>query len=358
MASRRPPTTFNNPDSYPAIPSTATLSVTPPTIYQISPHLRSQYQIVEGASIERNLWNKGSISFNFLSSQGEHQWDSLNINAPLPGTYNPGNATTPSSGTYPLGTAQPLYQFQSGGTMRSNRFFVQLNASPTKKFFFYGFYTFSKMNTDTAGPGSFPSNSYNIHEDYGRSASPVQRLYLGGFYQLPGGVSANVFLSSSSSVPVNITTGTDLNGDTQYSDRPAFATSPTSNSILYQTKYGTLDANPQPGEKIIPINYGSGPAAAEVDFGLSKNFKFGPRAPLPPLPPGAPAPKGPLPKPVPRYTLNFGLDAQNLFNQVNAGPPVGILTSPQFGHSISLNSPFGGGGNANRVIMLRSYFNF
>jgi hypothetical protein len=126
---------------------------------------------------------------------------------------------------------------------------------------------------------------------------------------------------------------------------------------LYQTKYGSLDANPQPGEKIIPINVGTGPAFAEVDFGLSKSFKFGPRAPLPPLPPGAPAPKGPLPKPDPRYTLSFGLDAQNLFNDVNAGPPVGVLTSPQFGHSISLNSPYGGG-NANRVIMLRSYFNF
>ena len=348
----------NNPDFYPSIPSTTTLSAAPPTVYQISPHLRSEYQIAEGISVDRNLWNKGSISFNFLSSEGEHQWDSLNINAPLPGTYNPGNATTAASGTYPLGTTQPLYQFQSGGTMRSDRFFVRLNANPTKKFFLFAFYTIRKMDTDTAGPTSFPSNSYNIHEDYGRSAYPLQRLYLGGFYQLPGGLSVNAFLSSSASTPFNITTGTDLNGDTQYNDRPAFATSPTSSSILYQTKYGNFDANPQPGEKIIPLNYGSGPAFAELDFGLGKSFKFGPRDPLPPLPPGAPAPKGPLPKPDPRYSLTVGLDAQNVFNDVNAGPPVGILTSPQFGHSISLNSPYGGAANANRVITLRTYFNF
>lgn len=345
-----------NPD-YPTIPSTATLSAALPTIYQISPHLRSQYQITEGISVERNLWNKGSISLNYLLGQGEHQWDSLNINAPLPGTYNPGNATTPASGTYPLGTMQPVYQFQSGGTMRSNRLFVQVNANPTKKFFLFGYYVVRKMNTDTTGPGSFPSNSYNIHEDYGRSPEPTQRLYLGGFYQLPGGLSLNAFLSSSSGTPFNITTGTDLNGDTQYNDRPAFATSPTINSILYQTKYGNFDANPQPGEKIIPINDGNGPAFAEVDFGLSKSFKFGPRAPLPPPPPGAPAPKGPMPKPDPRYTLSFGLNAQNAFNDVNSGPPVGVLTSPQFGHSISLYSAYGAS-NANRVIMLQSYFNF
>ena len=346
-----------NPDFYPTIPSTATLNATLPTIYQISPHLRSQYRIIEGLALERSLWNKGSISLNYLVSEGEHQWDSLNINAPLPGTYNPGNATTPASGTYPLGTMQPVYQFQSGGTSRSNRLIVQVNASPTKKFFLYGYYLVGKEDTDTGGAGSFPSNSYNIHEDYGRNAMPIQRLYVSGYYQLPGGVSVNAFLSSSSGTPFNITTGTDLNGDTQYNDRPAFATNPTSNSILYQTKYGSLDANPQPGEKTIPIDIGTGPAFAEVDFGLSKSFKFGPRAPLPPLPAGAPAPKGPLPKPDPRYSLTFGLDAQNLFNDVNAGPPVGVLTSPQFGHSISLNSPYGGG-NANRVIMLQSYFNF
>jgi hypothetical protein len=129
---------------------------------------------------------------------------------------------------------------------------------------------------------------------------------------------------------------------------------------VYKTSYGTFDANPQPGEKIIPINYGTGPKFAELDFGLGRAFKFGPREPVPAPPPGAPAPKGPAPKPTPKFSLNIGLDAQNIFNDVNAGPPVGVLTSPQFGHSISLNNPYGGGGggNANRVIMLRTFFSF
>ena len=347
-----------NPDFYPAIPSTADLSLQPPTIYQISPHLRSEYQITEGLSVDRNLWNKGSISFNDLAEQGDHQWDSINTNAPLPGTYIPATATTPSSGTYPLGTTQAVYQFQSGGTARQERFFIRVNANPTKKMFLFAFYTIRKLNSDTTGATNFPSNSYNIHQDYGTSPYPNQRLFLGTFYQLPFGLNVNAFLSSSAGTPFNITTGTDLNGDTIYNDRPAFATNPTSSSILYNTKYGNLDANPQAGEKLIPFNYGKGPAFAELDFGLGKSFKFGPRDPLPPPPPGASAPKGPLPKPDPRYSLTFGLDAQNVFNEVNAGPPVGVLTSPQFGHSISLNSPYGGSSSANRVIMLRTFFNF
>jgi hypothetical protein len=347
-----------NPDFYPSIPSTASLSVAPPTIYQISPHLRSESEIDEGISVDRNLWNKGSVSFNYLMAQGEHEYNSVNTNAPLPGTYVPATATTPASGTYPLGTTQAVYQFQSGGMQRRERFFVRVNANPTKKVFLFAFYTIRKARQDTDGATSFPSNSYNPRQDYGVIPYPNQRLFLGSFYQLPFGLSVNAFLSSSAGTPFNITTGTDLNGDTIYNDRPAFATAPTSNSILYNTKYGDFDANPQPSEKVIPINYGRGPAFAELDFGLGRSFKFGSRDTVPALPPGAPKPKGPLPKPDPRYSLTFGLDAQNVFNQVNAGPPVGVLTSPQFGHSISLNSPYGGSSSANRVIMLRTFFNF
>ena len=62
-----------NPDFYPTIPPVESLNSQPPTIYQISPHLRSEYEVDEGVSLDRNLWNKGSISFNFLFAQGEHE---------------------------------------------------------------------------------------------------------------------------------------------------------------------------------------------------------------------------------------------------------------------------------------------
>jgi hypothetical protein len=60
----------------------------------------------------------------------------------------------------------------------------------------------------------------------------------------------------------------------------------------------------------------------------------------------------------PRYSLRLSLDAENVLNHVNAGPPVGVLTSPEFGQSISLNSPFGANTAANRLVMLRAAFNF
>jgi hypothetical protein len=355
-----------DPSFYPHIPLPSGLNATLPTIYQISPHLRSSYALVASASVERSLWKKGSVSFNYINTRSIHQWDSVNVNAPLPGTYYPRDPAQgiAATGVYPLGTTQPVYQFQSNGISNNNRFSARLNFNPTKRLFLFGFYTARRGDSDTHSASSFPSDSYDISADYGRLPYPNQRLYLGGFSQLPFGLTLNAFLSATSATPFNITTGTDLNGDTQYNDRPAFATHPTSSSQLYPTRYGTFDANPQPGEKIIPINYGSGPAFAELDFGFGRNFKFGPRPAPPAPPPGAPAPKGPVEKPDPRYTLALAFDAQNILNHVNAAPPVSVLTppslgantTPSFGQFIALNNPYGT--VANRVINFRISFSF
>ena len=91
--------------------------------------------------------------------------------------------------------------------MRRERFFVRLNANPTKKLFLFAFYTVRKINVDTTGATNFPSNSYNVHQDYGPSPYPNQRLYVGTFYQPPLGLNVNAFLSATAKQPFNITTG-------------------------------------------------------------------------------------------------------------------------------------------------------
>jgi hypothetical protein len=73
-----------------------------------------------------------------------------------------------------------------------------------------------------------------------------------------------------------------------------------------------------------------------------------------------------------RYSMQFSLNFQNLFNHVNLSPPVGNLSSPFFGQSLSLNGGFGGfgpggggGGGAggstgagNRKVTAQVRFNF
>jgi len=120
--------------------------------------------------------------------------------------------------------------------------------------------------------------------------------------------------------------------------------------VLYATPYGTLDANPQPGEATIPINYGHSPAYFSFNAELYRKFSFGPALPVPPLPPGAKAPPG-KPEIARKYNLFLIVEAQNAINHVNLGMPVGVLGSSLFGKSTGLNGS-SISSNANRVILL------
>jgi hypothetical protein len=332
-------------------PTQSSLAAVTPTVYRVSPSLHAAYSMVAGLSAERQLGKIGSISLNYAYIRVVHGYQSANVNAPLPGTYNP---AVPSSGVRPYGGTQNIYEFQSNGVSNINRLFVNLNLNPTKRLFFWMFANAREQKSDYTSATSFPGNSYDIAADYGRPGAPGERFYTGGNLKLPWGLELNYFVGVTQGTPFNITTGTDLNGDTQYNDRPAFATAPTAASVVYATRYGKFDANPQPGEATIPINYGTGPAFADLDMGAGRSFKFGRR------PAGAPlvAVKGPVALPDPRYSLRLSFDAENVLNHVNAGTPVGVLTSPEFGQSISLNSPFSGNSAANRLLLLRAALNF
>ena len=56
------------------------------------------------------------------------------------------------------------------------------------------------------------------------------------------------------------------------------------------------------------------------------------------------APQGAAPPAEKRYSLNVSINFQNLLNRVNLGPPVGNLSSPNFGESLGLAGSFGGFG--------------
>lgn len=64
-----------------------------------------------------------------------------------------------------------------------------------------------------------------------------------------------------------------------------------------------------------------------------------------------------------RYSLNVSLSFQNVLNKVNLSPPIGNLSSPNFGQSLGLSNfgGFGGGGSSgagNRRIYAQVRLNF
>ncbi len=252
----------------------------------------------------------------------------------------------------PFGGTQNLYEFESEGIQKTHIIYFNSRLNLGSRIVAFLSYRINHTDQDYTGATTFASNSYNLAQDYGRAPQPTQQLFAGGSVQLPFGIGSNLFLSTQGGTPFNITTGTDLNGDSIYNDRPAFATAPTAGSVLYNTRFGSFDANPQPGEKIIPINYGNSPNFAFLDLSAQPYASNSARGP--PLPPA----DKPAPKPDPPYTLIFTVDAPNVLNHRNPGQPVGVLSSPLFGQSTSLNNPFSSNTAANRVVFLQMSFSF
>ncbi len=184
----------------------------------------------------------------------------------------------------------------------------------------------------------------------------------------------------NSGTPDNVTVGQDLSGDLQFNDRPALATN-VSGACLSPTQkchYSTPPTSYTP----IPINYLTGPNQFTLNLRLAKTFGFGPEVGNKSAAQqgggggGGGGPRGggggggggggfgrgPIgglgPSTTKRYSLTFSVNARNVFNKVNAAPPVGVLTSPNFGQSIALaGGPFSSQA-ANRKIELQATFSF
>jgi hypothetical protein len=59
-----------------------------------------------------------------------------------------------------------------------------------------------------------------------------------------------------------------------------------------------------------------------------------------------------------KYSLTFAVAGRNIFNHVNAGNPVGVISSPIFGQSNSLAGGQFGSSSFNRRVDLQVTFNF
>jgi hypothetical protein len=230
-----------NPSFYenaPTVTELAALSSVAPTIYQVSRKLKASVTMQAAIGVEHQFGKVATTSVTYVNSRGVHQYLSDNVNAFLPGTYD---ATT-GTGTRPNGMNENIYQFQSGGVYNQNQISVNYNVK-AKRVSLFGFYMLNFAKDDTSGATYFPSNQFDPSADYGRANFDVRsRFLLGGNLQGPYGVSFSPMLVTNSGAPFNITIGQDLNGDNQYNDRPAFATSASTD--VAQTKYGTFDLNP------------------------------------------------------------------------------------------------------------------
>jgi len=387
--------------SYPAVPSTSLLALQNQAIYKTDSNFKAPTMIQYAASMDRSLPGRTSLSVNFIHTRGVHDFRTVNINAYLPGTYDP---VTRTGGIRPFTGQGDLYDYQSTGVYRQTQLIINGNNRLNSHLSIQGYYALGKVQSNVNG---FPSNQYDTSADWGRAGYDVRhRGFIGGTVGLPFRISAAPFITMSSAPPFNITTGTDYNGDGIINDRPSVATSADNPKNIKVTPWGTFNLAPLPGEKIIPVNYGTGFGQFSVNLRLSRTWGWGERPGSNPNMggmggPGGPGGGGPPPgmgggggrgggggggfgggmggmmggfgggSTGKRYNLTATISARNALNHVNYSAPVGTLNSPFFGESLSsagggggMGGPgggpgFGGGGAAgNRKIELQLRFQF
>jgi uncharacterized membrane protein YgcG len=372
----------NQPNFYPFVPPQGSpllnTAITFPTQYQISPSLRAAYTMQTAVSLERQINKNANLSISYLNSKGTHQFLTRNVNAPLPGTYDPAN---PASGVRPYGNAAGnIYQYESEGEFEQNQLIVNANVKVGNYVSLFGWYTMNFVNANTTGAGSFPNNQYDLAENYGPTSYDVRnRAFVGGTVALPHGWRLNPFLVVSSGIPFNITLGQDFNGDSIFNDRPTFATANTPGQTIVVTKWGTFNTTPLPGQTVVPPYYGEGPGRFALNLRLAKTFGFGPETKSGGGGAGGPGGghgpgggRGPggggfggMGGPIGlgsatnrRYSLTFSVNARNVFNNINYAPLVGNLSSPLFGQPNAIAGGPYGSSSAPRKIELQAMFNF
>ena len=371
----------------------------PQVVRLLADDLRTPVSLQTSLSVDRSLPGDVTVTASWI---GSRTWRALRSRVvPVPEGIASGSAVA--------------YQTESTGRMRQDQLVLGVNRRFGERLSLSARYFLSWAKSDTDGAGSFPADSSDLAAEWGRSSMDVRhRLMLTGTFTLPWEIRVSPFLIASSGRPYSITIGRDVNGDTVFADRPSFASDPSLPGVV-QTEWGNLNPTPLPGETIVPRNLAEGPGFFVVNLRVGKSIRLRTVRALTPLPePGGPGEGGPAGGPPPGGppgggppgggpggfgagpggfgggpggggpggggpgadgpggfggrpgesgpTLTFSLYAQNVFNHANAGTPVGNLSSPSFGQTLSSGGGFGrgpgGSSSGNRAIELQARLTF
>lgn len=378
---------IRNPDFFPAVPTIAQLNAQaqPQALDSIDPRLHVPYLMQTAVGIERQLPFSSTLSVQYINSLGRHTLLERNINSPFPNTA-----------VFPFGGTGILNQYEAAGISSQHQIITSVNTRVSSRISLSTSYAYNNAHNNT--DGGYPANAYNLAADYGRASYDNH-----SFVSVTGSVVTRYkirlspFMTYNSGRPFNIITGTDLNGDNIFNDRPTYASALTASANLKTTPWGNFDLKPPAtGEIVIPRNLGNGPSSLSLNVSVSRSWGFGPSREAAYRPPpgggggggdyGGRGPGGGGPGGGGRggpgggrgafggggrgmggfgggdtsgkkYTVTLSANARNVLNHTNLGQFQGNLNAANFGEPLSIGG-FGGGAANNRRITLNLRFSF
>ena len=280
---------ISNPGYPDPFTSGITLASAPPSIMRANTDLATPSGRRYTLGVDQPLGKLLRIRGTLVHQTGHNLFRSRNANAPVDGIrpdLSIGNVTELES------------------TARSLNDSVQTEVSinyPPRRLSAHVTYTFGRAMNDTDGPFALPPDNVDLTSEWGPSFGDTRHsVYVGLNSDLVAGFRVAANYRALSGPPYNITTGTDLNGDGVYNERP--------------------DG--------VSRNSGRGTGTQNLDLTLTWRLSIGQHRSQERL-------RGGRPSPVSRDAdlFRFELFARttNLLNLVNPQNFSGVLTSPFFG---------------------------
>jgi hypothetical protein len=393
-------TVYNPTFEYPYIPSLSTLNPGQNQTYLIDPNLRADYSLQTAIGVERQLPRNTTLAVNYTFNRSNHLAQTVPINTPVPGTYDPLLPKGTANGVFPYGyAAGDLLEYESGGLMRQHMLMVNFNTRFSRRVTLFGNYTLAFSHDLPTNP----ADPYNFSLDYGRSnLDRRHNVFLSGNVSAPLGLRFAPFINLRSGAPYDVLLGQDLFGDTYFNARAAFAPAGAAcGGDIVCTSFGRFATNLNPAQlsNLVPRNYLTMAGLVSVNLRVYRVFGFGPtrggnranRGGAAPGggsgafgpgggPPGGNGPGGGGPGGFPgggfggggggprgggggggragrggggfggnettdhRFNVTLSMSVTNVLNHFNPGAYQGVLSSPQFGQPTTVNTGFGGGG--------------
>jgi hypothetical protein len=367
------------------IPPLSTLSTGQNSVYIVDPKLKADYSIQSAIGVERQLPHNTTASVTYTNTHAEHYLQTVPINTPFPGTFNPLLPLGPTNGVFPYGyAAGNIFEYESGGILRQSIMMATVNTRFNKNVSIYANYQLTYANDLP----STPTNPYDFMQDYGRSTLDRRNNFqLFGSILAPAGIRVAPFITLRSGMPYDVLAGEDLYGDTLENARAAFAapgSCPTGflgtigNVVCSRAGAFTTSYNPASPVNLVPRDYLTMAGLISVNMRVYRVFGIGPRvasanAATPSGlggggrgggpggggpggggggrgggamgmgPPGGGRGMGPE-NTERRFNLTIGVNVTNVLNHFNPAGYQGVITSPQFLDPTSVNTGFGGGG--------------
>jgi Carboxypeptidase regulatory-like domain/TonB dependent receptor len=314
-----------------AIDTTRPAGLAPATV---DPRFRNASMQSWNVNVQRQLARELAVTVGYSGSHGTNLRISRNINQPVNGVrpFPAVAVSSPIVAGMSLGT---ITQVESSGFSNYHAGWVSVTKRLSRGLQFDTSYMWSKsLDTNSLNSSGFAvQNSYDIPNQYGLSDFDARhRFVLSATYALPftghvltRGWQVATVVQSQSGNPVNIvTSNSSLNG-VPNTVRPD-VTGPI--RII-----GSADRWFDPSVFVAVNRFGNlgrnvviGPAFHNTDLSLIKNAR-----------PGS------------RVGLQFRIDAFDVFNHPNFGPPGNIVDSPAFGKITRTRLPTGEAGSSRQI---------